>query len=280
MYYYHAHAMALGGRLTHPDPKQIESQASASLPITGGLAKAHMDNYRLVGLEGPISFNVAQCTVTGEPTAGNPYLHTTQVSIEIDELNVLNKVTADRIVLKMDCRHNCDPKSKEEEPSITTAGSDFVKLKINGHLVNIEMDHNTLADLGTYGKCADAFKDPKKKEALLDLMVGKGMPPQTAATDPQHRVDIYTAYNKLVPAAATLGKTVVSSFVKKINGLKMGIEAWGPIIRIPNFGTVYLGELVISHGMRRLTMLRFELGSPQSGSVGVGTGTGNGTDYP
>ena len=279
MYYYHAHAMALGGRLTHPELKSIESQASASLPITGGLAKAHMDNYRLVGLEGPISFNAAQCTVTGEPTAGNPYLHTTQVSIEIDELNVLNKVTADRIVLKMDCRHNCDPKSKEEEPSITTAGSDFVNLKINGHRVDIEMDHSTLADLGTYGKCADAFKDPnpKKKQALLDLMVGRGMPPQASGTDPQHRVDIYNGYNDL---AADLGKTVVCSFVKKINRLDTGIKAWGPIIRIPNFGTVYLGELVISHGMRRLTMLRFELGSPQSGSVGVGTGTGNGTDYP
>jgi len=279
MYYYDAHATALGGRLTHPDPQQIESQASASLPITGGIATAHIDRYRLDGPEGPIAFKAAQCKVTGEPAAGNSYLHATHVSVEIEQLNVLNKVTADRIVLELDCKHDCTPQNKQEEPSITTAGSDFVNLRINGHPLTIDTEHVTLA--GTYGKYATALTDSAGKQNLLDLMVGREMPEQKQDQDPQHRVDIYKGYKGVASPSAKLGKTVVCSFVKKIRGLDgTGIDVWGPVIRIPNFGTVYLGELVISHGMRRLTMLRFELGSPQGGSVGVGTGTGNGTDYP
>jgi hypothetical protein len=36
----------------------------------------------------------------------------------------------------------------------------------------------------------------------------------------------------------------------------------GHVVRWPGFGTVYVGEMLISPHVRRLTLLRFDLGSP------------------
>jgi hypothetical protein len=36
----------------------------------------------------------------------------------------------------------------------------------------------------------------------------------------------------------------------------------GHALRWPGFGNVYVGEMLISHHARRLTLLRFDLGSP------------------
>ena len=54
----------------------------------------------------------------------------------------------------------------------------------------------------------------------------------------------------------------------------------GHSVIVKNFGTVYFGELLISKSERRLTMVRFELGSPIGGYcdfVDVGS---NGSGYP
>ncbi len=52
------------------------------------------------------------------------------------------------------------------------------------------------------------------------------------------------------------------------------------VIRIPHFGTIYIGEVYMKESQRQLTMLRLELGSPVGGAVALGGGQGNGTTYP
>jgi hypothetical protein len=54
----------------------------------------------------------------------------------------------------------------------------------------------------------------------------------------------------------------------------------GCVIKVPGFGTVHIGEYLLTNGARRLTMLRLELGSPIGGDVEVGGVGGNGTFYP
>jgi hypothetical protein len=54
--------------------------------------------------------------------------------------------------------------------------------------------------------------------------------------------------------------------------------AWG--IAVPGFGIVYLGELLITQGSRRLTMIRVKMGSPEEGEVVAADVGGNGADYP
>ena len=49
---------------------------------------------------------------------------------------------------------------------------------------------------------------------------------------------------------------------------------------IPKFGKLFLGEILIEHGRRTLTMVRFELGSPVAGTGAVVALDGNGRPYP
>jgi hypothetical protein len=54
----------------------------------------------------------------------------------------------------------------------------------------------------------------------------------------------------------------------------------GHTVIVKNFGTVYFGELLISGHERRLTMVRFELGSPVGGYADVGDVVTNGGGFP
>ena len=51
-------------------------------------------------------------------------------------------------------------------------------------------------------------------------------------------------------------------------------------IYIPDFGTIYLGEVYLKTAQRQITMMRLDLGSPVAGSVALGGGSGNGVPYP
>jgi hypothetical protein len=59
-----------------------------------------------------------------------------------------------------------------------------------------------------------------------------------------------------------------------------GAKIDGHSVFVPEFGTVYFGELYVHSSERRLTMARFELGSPVGGYADVGDVVTNGSGYP
>jgi hypothetical protein len=52
------------------------------------------------------------------------------------------------------------------------------------------------------------------------------------------------------------------------------------VVRVPDFGKIYFGELYITGESRRLTMVRFQLGSPHGGEVVAAEGESNGLPWP
>ena len=59
-----------------------------------------------------------------------------------------------------------------------------------------------------------------------------------------------------------------------------GAKIAGHSVIVPDFGTVYFGELFVHSSERRLTMVRFELGSPWGGYADVGDVGSNGSLFP
>jgi hypothetical protein len=59
-----------------------------------------------------------------------------------------------------------------------------------------------------------------------------------------------------------------------------GAKIDGHSVIVPDFGTVYFGELFVHSSERRMTMVRFELGSPVGGYADVGDVGSNGTFFP
>ena len=50
-------------------------------------------------------------------------------------------------------------------------------------------------------------------------------------------------------------------------------------IPIPEFGTIYIAQVIVRPSYRRISMLRFKLGCPLAGSLEAGGGESNGVEY-
>ena len=72
---------------------------------------------------------------------------------------------------------------------------------------------------------------------------------------------------RFVPGCGTIYATIV----RKIDWdgpPNPNARIQGHSVIVKDFGTVYFGELLIESSSRRLTMMRFELGSDEGGSAG------------
>jgi hypothetical protein len=54
----------------------------------------------------------------------------------------------------------------------------------------------------------------------------------------------------------------------------------GHVVNVPDFGKIHFGEMFITGDSRRLTMVRFQLGSPQGGEVVAAEGETNPNLWP
>src|SRR5215475_5456297 len=152
-YYYHANALALGGRLRRPVDLVIESQASSSLPSSGGFGSSHVENFNLKNI---VSFRAAHTEVAGSELGQmHQRIFTARSSASVEGLNILNVVTADKITARLASRHPAN----DDEPAIITTGSYFENLRIAGHTVEVvEFAHGTFHRCDTHKKLRDAFQ--------------------------------------------------------------------------------------------------------------------------
>ena len=77
--------------------------------------------------------------------------------------------------------------------------------------------------------------------------------------------------------------TVRSTIVQKIewDGPKHPkAEIHGHVVVVPDFGKIYFGEMFIAAHSRRLTMVRFQLGSPDGGEIVAADGEAPGGTFP
>jgi hypothetical protein len=59
-----------------------------------------------------------------------------------------------------------------------------------------------------------------------------------------------------------------------------GSKIDGHVVTIPDFGQIFFGELLVGSSERRLTMVRFDMGSPIGGWADGGGVDTNGSFYP
>ncbi len=240
-YLYTASAVPATGEITFPFQQYIDAKASSALPATGGRATARIDDYHVDKI---ISIGSAVTQLVGsfskEENAFNTLVTTT-----IDGLNLLDVVTADRCVARLTSRHLKEDPNKESpgpEASIVFLGCHFENLRIAGFQAVIEYNEDLLANVDTF----------------------EGM----RAHCPKNKI----------PSTESRGM-LSTSIIKNISGL-VGVKVQGNRIEIPQFGVVYLGEVIAKPSTRRLTMIRAELGCSLYGNVSICQIDGNGTEYP
>jgi hypothetical protein len=131
-YLYRGEAFAFGGYLTNPFYESIETQAASVLSPTGGYSSARVEDFRYREF---FSFSRASTQVIGSYNEQG-YEFKTLMTATIENLNILNMVTADLVSCRLAVMYKGDPSqgdpSKPEKPSVNPIGSFFVNLRIGG----------------------------------------------------------------------------------------------------------------------------------------------------
>jgi len=249
-FHYHACAHAFSGRFTRPFEEQIHVQAASALPVTGGHGSARVENFQFHEF---MSFKKGYTHVSGGYQDGDKSNNTLVTSV-IEGLNMMDILTADRVVSRLYSKHPKDA----PEGRITMHGSKFENLSICGHPVKIDLDFALFEELQTFELAQAAYKanDKFKKITQDPLQTGQILPEQKC------------------------NGAFLCSLVSDIHLDYPGVNTSGHSIYVPGFGKVFFAEVFMSHGTRTLTMLRFELGSTTSGGGSASSATTNGKQYP
>jgi hypothetical protein len=233
---FHADAYALNASFHRPVTCQIEALAATCLPIFGGHAQARAADFCVPRLA---HFKSAHSHVSG--SLEDDSTATTQAITTVLGLNIMDVITADRIVARLTSEH----KLTQPEGHILAIGSAFENLRIAGFAFRIVLRHDLLLGSKTHAELVKKFATVRQKGSI--------------------------AKEKNGVALCSLVERIETDFP----GLS-DADKKQHIIKIPHLGTLSFAELISVEGMKTLTMLRFDLGSPDGGGGTAAVATTNG----
>jgi hypothetical protein len=249
-YRYSAQGHGLSAQLDRPLEHLIEVQAASSLPTIGGHGSSRVNHFRFQEF---VSFDSAYTHVSGSQKQEDG-TYTTLVTATVESLNVLDVVTADRVVARLASQHP----TEHDEPHVVFLGSKFENLRIAGCPVDAELNHDLFLRMDTFASIRKEFETNAEFRKM--------------AEDPFQSGDL----QKLPDAHGAL----LCSLVKDIKTTCPGVKRIGHCLVVPQFGKIFLAEVMARHATRTLTMLRLELGSPVSGTLTVTETVINGHTWP
>jgi hypothetical protein len=260
---YYAEADVLSADLEQPLRDEIKRRVYVKLPKDGHYQFKKAEPFRF---EGILSYESGYTQVAGHPsskTAGS----TTLATSVLEGLNVLDVITADRVVAQISTVHPAY--GTGQVPSVTFLGTRFDNLRIGGHDVGVtrkldilgprrEDDTSYFEDDEVLGRISDQYATIAEAENL----------PEWAARD----------YPKGRPALNGSGR-LECSVVSGVKGAPG--TPFGHVIDLPHFGKIFLGELQVERepgnpkkgiydGYKfHLTMIRLEMGCLAKGTAKI-----------
>jgi hypothetical protein len=265
VFYYHADASAVGGQLTYPEQRVLKTHGACSLAQAGGVSSTRLSD---LSYDHILSAEQAQTHVSGAHRDGQGW--STLVTSVVDKVDLLGVVTADRMVARLSVEHP----QVGYGPKVTVVGSHFDNLRIGGVPVEVSID----VDLFQLPS-SDRYPDlPWPDEpSLLRKAVDQS---QQIVGSPGLPEGLRRRYEWIGSERDRAQKGyLLCSLVDGITGQVPG-QTFGHILLIPGFGTLFLGEVVVTSGGVRLTMLRAELGCSIEGTVSVAVCFSNGQPMP
>jgi hypothetical protein len=269
VHYFHGEANSLGGFIDKPIQKVVPSQASASLPAVGGHATNRTEAFNF---EEIVSCRSANTRVSGghDEQDGHP---STVVTSVIEGLNILEVVSAERIVAQISVEHPTDGGL----PQISFAGSHFDGLKIGGRDAPLTLNSSLLEGAG--GGAA-------REQITWPLFHKTGR--QQAAKLVKSAKSSGDAYQWVIDRYGWMAsdrdpKPQGCALCSLVDALEPAIpgRSFGHVLHIPNFGKLFFGEVLASSPTSvHLSMIRAELGCAVNGGLSVARVIGIGSTVP
>lgn len=273
-HHYHAEAFALIGNLHHPVAQEVKPIAYSKLAEEGGYLSQRLEKYRL---EAVASFQSAYTQVAGNLEQKPGHGWNTLTTSVIEGLNVLDVVTADRIVAQIGTEHPL----KGYVPTVTFLGTRFENLRIAGHPVHLSFDLEFLGPRSADDQPYSAASHVTERVASQHKRINshRDLPPEVASR-----------YNQL-PSSSTEQRVIECSLVNQAEGGYQG-RSFGHVVDVPNFGKLYFATLKVEESdfdastqtfkktEITLKMIEMQLGCIASGTLEAGSGKTNGSSYP
>jgi hypothetical protein len=265
-FYYHADASALGGVLDYPVRETVSVAGSVSLAPAGGSNSLQLGAFQS---QSGLSLRSAQVSASGTEHDGSGWR--TVVTAIIEGLNIFEVVTADRLVAQLSVLHPKD----DSATLVSLNGTKFENLRLNGELIQPVIDRRLLT-----GK-------PAEDGTRAAPLGGIPFTDMLWVAEEQHFALKRSGVEKLGPRFAY--SNPAEDLLRKgsaLCSLVQTVEVQAParsychIINVPDFGNIFLGELLVNRFSAQLTMVRAEMGSMTGGGVSGGTVFSNGTTMP
>ncbi len=299
---YHAKAEALSGHLKLPVEQKILAQAPTLLNTTrDSHTFQRADKFNLEGL---ITVQSAYTHVSGNISSKDDRNHgwVTLATSVLEGLNVINVITADRVVSQVSTDH---PRINGHVPHVTFLGTQFENLRISGYPVDVELDYSVCGprpeDEMPYTQSSSFMK---RAQQHCERIAGAGELPKKLRDQYQSNLQLLekiksngngTGANKRKAnnPAETRERTderwgdteddsprVKCTLVKHISSIPIATSV-GNVLFIPGFGTVHLASIEVSqNNYFTLTMLQIEMGCIGTGTVSGAKAAVNGHTYP
>jgi hypothetical protein len=276
---YNGEASILSAHLVQPLEDDIKPQARVTLPKNGRYQFKKAHPFRFKGI---ISYHSGYAQVAGHPSSKSDGF-ATLATAAVEGLNVLDVVTADRVVAQISTVH--PPFGSGQVPSVTFLGTRFENLRIGGHKITVRRNLDILGPKPAGDK--SYFDDPGVQSRISlqydKIATAQGHPELAAAAYPKGRSGAM--------GSDELQCSLVDS-VEAEAGVSYGGTSFGHVIDVPHFGKIFLAELRVERkpgnpGKRiydtyefRLTMIRLEMGCIAQGTAAVAALDTNGKGQP
>ena len=274
---FRGHASAIAGQIFRPKTIIVDVAGGASaLGVSGGRSQSQINGQAFGEIirfgsastlaEGLFDDARQAAAVTNHKGLQSELDATTTVTAEAREVSVGVKpvVTIKRLRGTLVSRA---PRGSGE-PSIGPARDTTIQgVEIGGFGLIVDLNVSFFQKYDTRSKVLAAADDPKVFERnAVHVVAGATVEGQQSGRGLIQRYGV-----------------LYTTIVKELRWEKKpypGAKIDGHSVIVPDFGTVYFGELLIHSSERRLTMVRFELGSPIGGYCDFGDVGSNGSGFP
>jgi len=265
---FHAHATGVAAHIRRPADAILEVKSVSALPVIGGRSESKVGRTRLGKW---VSFQSAYSSAYGDyvskaqglaTTRDKPFEQAatvTRVSARVQGLTILGRVKIADLSLGMEARSA----QGTVEPSIRLSGNNIEGVSIDGAKLNIKLADHIFRKHHTKQLLSEAYgRLPDRHKAMF-------LPCQT------ENGDVYE-----FPEANGYVKSTIVEKISWDGKPHPDAQIHGHVVRVPGLGKIYFGEMFITGDSRRLTIVRFQLGSDDGGEVTGGDGQTNGSIWP
>lgn len=265
---FHGNATGVAARIRRPEYKLLPVHASSTVPTTGGSSEsktgpANLDDY--------LAFDSAETEAHGDYVDPDAALAMTHGTVGFDAVATKTVVTSKVRGLRVGRRFRVgvadagltsySPEGESTQNGIRLSGNRLEDVTVDGYVLKITLNERLFSEHDTLDKLHAAHAKGLGAHAAMfyrpaghsenKMFVSNGM-----------------AHATIVEKMEWEGRPHPNATID------------GNFLYVPDFGRVYFGELFLSHSSRRLTMLRFQLGSPDGGDISVSDVEPNGSTWP